>query len=125
MGNGYNVLVVDDEPIVGRQLRSALLKDGFNVETFDVPAEALKRISEKEFDVVVTDVRMDDVDGIDVLEQALNKSSKTKVIMITGFAMMELARHAMEKGAFDFLAKPFTPNDLRAAIGKALAPAGL
>ncbi|MBF0519934.1 MAG: response regulator [Nitrospirae bacterium] len=125
MENGYEVLVVDDEPIVGKQLRSALLKDAFNVETYDVPAEAMKRINKKEFDVVVTDVRMDDVDGIEVLEQALNKSSKTKVIMITGFPMMELARHAMEKGAFDFLAKPFTPNDLRAAIGKALAPAVL
>ncbi|MBF0538216.1 MAG: response regulator [Nitrospirae bacterium] len=121
MGNAYEVLVVDDEPIVGKQLKAALSKGAFNVETYVVPAEALKRIDEKEFDVVVTDIRMDNVDGIEVLERAMRKSSRTKVIMITGFAMMELARHAMEKGAFDFLSKPFTPDDMRAAIGKAVA----
>lgn len=120
MRNSYEVLVVDDEPIVGKQLRHALSKDGFNVETCVLSADALKRIDEKEFDVVVTDVRMDDVNGIEVLERALSKSGKTKVILMTGFAVMELARYAMENGAFDFLEKPFTPDDLRAAVGKAV-----
>ncbi|MBF0553363.1 MAG: response regulator [Nitrospirae bacterium] len=120
MGKGYEVLIVDDEPIVGKQLRLALSKDGYSVETYTVPSDALKRIDEKEFDIVVTDIRMDDVNGIEVLERALGRSGKTKVIMITGFAMMELVRYAMGKGAFDFLEKPFTPDDLRAAVGKAV-----
>ncbi|MCG6552911.1 MAG: response regulator [Candidatus Magnetominusculus sp. LBB02] len=118
--NGYEVLIVDDEPIVGRQLRYALSKDGFSVETCTLPLDALRRIEEKYFDVVVTDIRMDDINGIEVMERALSKSDRTKVILITGFAMMELARYAMENGAFDFLEKPFTPDDLRTAVGRAV-----
>lgn len=102
------------------KLRLALSKDGYAVETYALPADALKRIDEKEFDVVVTDIRMDEVNGMEVLERALGRSGKTKVIMITGFARVELARYAMENGAFDFIEKPFTPDDLRAAVGKAV-----
>ena len=85
---------------------------------------ALKRIDEKEFDIVVTDIRMDDIDGIQVLEHVTSKSPRTKVIMITGYAMMALAREAMEKGAFDFIAKPFQPDDLRKVIAKAAKALG-
>ncbi|MBF0565110.1 MAG: response regulator [Nitrospirae bacterium] len=120
MENDYEVLVVDDERIVGKQLKSALSKDGYKVEAYEVPAEAIKRLDEKSFDIVVTDIRMDIVDGIEILEHAMNKSNRTKVIMITGFAMMELARHAMDKGAFDFIAKPFKPDDLRSSVARAV-----
>jgi len=64
-------------------LKPALAKLGFDVEVFDNPKEALKRLDEKEFDIVVTDIRMEDVDGIEILEQIGRKSKKTKVIMIT------------------------------------------
>ena len=85
---------------------------------------ALQRIGEKEFDIVVTDIRMDEIDGMQVLEHVINKSTRTKVIMITGYAMMSLAREAMEKGAFDFIAKPFQPDDLRRVIAKAAKALG-
>ena len=62
---------------------------------------------------------MDDNDGIGVLEQVMQRSPKTKVIMITGYATMEVAREALAKGAFEFLAKPFKPEDLRKIIAKA------
>ena len=84
----------------------------------------MKRLDEKTFDVVVTDIRMDDIDGIQVLEHVRQKSQRTKVIMITGYAMMALAREAMEKGAFDFIAKPFKPDDLRRVIAKAAKELG-
>jgi DNA-binding NtrC family response regulator len=84
----------------------------------------LKRIDQKEFDVVVTDIRMDEIDGIQVLEHVTEKSPRTKVIMITGYAMIALAREAMEKGAFDFIAKPFQPDDLRKVIAKAARALG-
>jgi DNA-binding NtrC family response regulator len=121
----FEVLLLDDEPIVGKRLRPALLKLGCEVEVFESPKKALKRINEKEFDVVVTDIRMDEIDGIEVLEHVMNKSRRTKVIMITGYAMMELARQAMEKGAFDFIAKPFKPEDLRMVIVKAAEALGV
>ncbi|MFA4916499.1 MAG: response regulator [Syntrophales bacterium] len=119
MPERLEVLLLDDEPIVGKRLKPALAKIGCDVEVFENPREALKRIEEKNFDVVVTDIRMDEVDGIQVLEYVRKKSPRTKVILITGYAMMALARKAMEKGAFDFIAKPFQPDDLRKVIAKA------
>ena len=113
------VLVLDDEPIVGKRLGPALAKVGCRVEVFENPRLALERIAAKEFDIVVTDVRMDEIDGLQVLEAVAAKSPRTKVIMITGYAMMSLARQAMDKGAFDFIAKPFTPEDLRTVVQKA------
>ena len=62
---------------------------------------------------------MEGIDGLEVLEYVTGNSPKTKVIMITGYATVEVAREAMAKGAFDFIAKPFKPNDLRAIIKKA------
>jgi DNA-binding NtrC family response regulator len=117
-------MLVDDEPIVGKRLKPALDKYGFEVEVFESAAHALQRLKEKEFDIVVTDVRMEDVDGIQVLEHVLARSQRTKVIIITGYATVEVAREALVKGAFDFIAKPFKPNDLRAVIDRAAKALG-
>ena len=125
MSDKLEVLLLDDEPIVGKRLKPALVKIGCDVEVFEEPAAALKRLEEKVFDVVVTDIRMDDIDGIQVLEKVRKSSDRTKVIMITGYAMMALAREAMEKGAFDFIAKPFQPDDLRRVIAKAASELGV
>ena len=116
---GIEVLVLDDEPIVIKSLRMALMKLGCTVEIFQDPEQALVRLDEKDFDIVVTDVVMGDVDGIQVLEHVMERTSRTKVIIITAFAMMEMARKAMERGAFDFIAKPFTPDEIRAIVTKA------
>jgi DNA-binding NtrC family response regulator len=124
MSEQLEVLLLDDEPIVGKRLKPALAKIGCQVEVFENPREALDRIDQKDFDIVVTDIRMDEIDGMQVLEHVRNKSPRTKVIMITGYAMMALAREAMEKGAFDFIAKPFQPNDLRKVIAKAAQALG-
>jgi len=118
------VMVVDDEPIVGKRLKPALAKYGYDVEVFDNPVKALNRFDEKKFDVVVTDLRMDEIDGINVLEHVNKKTKDTKVIFITGYATVENAREALIKGAFDFIAKPFKPNDLRMAIAKAALSLG-
>jgi len=118
------VMVVDDEPIVGKRLKPALAKYGYDVEVFDNPVKAIDRFDEKEFDVVVTDLRMADLNGIQVLEHVTAKSAKTKVIFITAYATVENAREALVKGAFDFIAKPFKPNDLRMAIAKAALSLG-
>ncbi|MBU1625934.1 response regulator [bacterium] len=119
MVDKIDILVLDDEPIVGKRLKPALEKSGYEVEIFQDPEEAIKRINEKEFDIVVTDIRMEDIDGIQILEHVSIKSTRTKVIIITGYATVEMAREALAKGAFDFIAKPFKPNDLRAVIERA------
>jgi DNA-binding NtrC family response regulator len=113
------IMVIDDENIVGKRLKPALEKTGDIVESFEDAKKALERFNEQAFDIVVTDIRMDEIDGIEVLEHVLARSDKTKVIIITGYATVEVAREALAKGAFDFIAKPFKPNDLRVVIEKA------
>jgi len=125
MSGQLSVLLLDDEPIVGKRLKPSLVKLGCEVEVFENPREALQRIKEKEFDIVVTDIHMDEIDGFQIMEQTHQKSNRTKVIVITGFAMMEVARKAMAKGAFDFIAKPFTPGDLRDMIAQAAKSLGM
>lgn len=124
MSKRLEVLILDDEPIVGKRLKPALAKIGCDVEVFVDPKAALEVINQKEFDVVVTDIRMDDIDGMQILEHVQKKYPRTKVIMITGYAMMALAREAMDKGAFDFISKPFKPDDLRVVIAKAAQALG-
>ena len=119
MENKLNILIIDDEDIVGKRLKPALEKDGNSVECFVDSRKALERFNETIFDIVVTDIRMDDIDGLEVLDHVMSHSKHTKVIMITGYATVEVARQAMAKGAFDFIAKPFKPNDLRVIIEKA------
>jgi len=114
-----HIMVVDDEPIVGKRLKSALEKTGNVVETFEDGPAALARFDEMPFDIVVTDIRMDHIDGIEILAHVQRVSPRTRVIIITGYATVEIARDALSKGAFDFIAKPFRPSDLRAIIERA------
>jgi len=125
MSQPLKVLLLDDEPIVGKRLKPALTKIGCEVEVFEDSRKALERIDQMDFDIVITDIRMDEVDGIEILEHVHQKSPRTRVIMITGYAMMSLAKKAMEKGAFDFIAKPFKPDDLRRVVARAAEALGL
>ena len=124
MEKKLQIMVIDDEPIVGKRLKQALTKFGIDVEVFEDPEIAVNRIENKRFDIVVTDIRMDKVDGIQILERVLQRRDATRVIIITGYATMEVAREALAKGAFDFIAKPFKPNDLRTVINKAALSLG-
>ncbi len=119
MPETLEVMLLDDEPIVGRRLEAGLKKLGCGVEVYEDSSKALSRISEKPFDIVITDIMMAEVNGIQILEAAKKANPNTKVIVITGFATVSLAREAMEKGAFDMIAKPFKPSDLRALVVKA------
>lgn len=119
MGKSMDILILDDEPIVGKRLLPALKKDGHQVEIFVDPKKAVSRLEEKNFDIVVTDIRMDELDGIQVLETVTSRSPGTKVIMITGYATLELARESLTKGAFEFIAKPFRLGEIRGTILKA------
>ena len=113
------IMVIDDENIVGKRLKPALEKTGDIVETFEEGEKSLARFAKEPFDSVVTEIRMEKIDGIEILEQILATSGRTKVIIITGYATVEIAREALSKGAFDFIAKPFKPSDLRAIIERA------
>lgn len=120
MSRHCDILIVDDEPIICERLKAFIEKEGHRVETFTDPAEALERLGTKTFDILISDIRMGEIDGIQVMEKALEKAGDIKVIMITGYATMELARESMAKGAYDFIAKPFKSKEIRSTIAKAV-----
>jgi DNA-binding NtrC family response regulator len=106
------ILILDDEPIVCKRLKPAFQKMGHTVETFTESTAALARLRELHFDIVVTDLKMEGADGIQILHEAKDISSDTQVIVITGFATLETAKESYRKGAFDFVAKPFKLRDI-------------
>ena len=120
MSHPCEILIVDDEPIICDRLKAFIEKEGHRVETFVEPGKALDRLGDKDFDILISDIRMGEIDGIQVMEKAMEKSNRIKVIMITGYATMELARESMAKGAFDFIAKPFKSKEIRSTIAKAV-----
>ena len=120
MESKLQILLVDDEEIVGKRLKAALEKHGYAVEVLQGGQAAIDLLQQREFDVVVTDIRIEDIDGLDILEAVQKSSSRTKTILITGYATAEVARAALAKGAFDFIAKPFKPKDLREVIERAV-----
>jgi len=121
MSEKTSILILDDEPIVTKRLKPSLEKKGYDVETFTESKDALARIREREFDIVVTDLKMEGVDGMQFLAEVKKRSPETEVIVITGFATMETAKESFQKGVFDFLAKPFKLGEIAAVIERAEA----
>ena len=114
------VLVVDDEKIAVKNLAHFLRQEGYAVVTATSGAEALNRLDASDFDIVVTDLKMPDITGIDVIEKAKNKNADTEAIMITGYASVDSAIEAMKKGAFHYLTKPFSLEEIQSTIERAL-----
>ena len=110
------VLVLDDEPIVCERLKPALEKSGFEVEAFTDSRKASERLMEQRFEVLVTDLKMQGPDGLEVLRLVKDRAPSTHVIIITGFATVDTAREAMRGGAVDFIPKPFKISQLRDLI---------
>ncbi len=119
MGSKLSIMVVDDEPIVGKRLKHLLKKAGYDVETFIDGATALEELERKHFDIIITDLKMEHIDGMKILEIAKKENLDTKVIIITGFGRMETASQAFDRGAFDFIIKPFKFEELKQVIEKA------
>jgi DNA-binding NtrC family response regulator len=112
------ICVVDDEPIVCNRLKPMLEKSGCRVEIFTDSKASLDRLSEKKFDILITDLKMKPPDGLELLHFTRNTYPETRVIIITGFATIETARDALKGGAVDFIAKPFHMSQLRDLILK-------
>ncbi|MDH3393371.1 MAG: response regulator [Desulfobulbaceae bacterium] len=110
------LLVVDDEAIVGKRLKQVYGKLGFEVECFTQPADALAAMARQPFEIVVTDLRMDGIDGWEVLRQARELNPATRVIVITAYVQEETTLKASQQGAFDIIAKPFRLEELRQVV---------
>jgi DNA-binding NtrC family response regulator len=121
MTEKLRIMVLDDEPIVGSRLKPSLEKVGYIVDNFVDSREALERLRETPYDIIVTDLKMAYVDGMEVHRFAKERWPDSVVIIITGFATVETAREALQSGVFDFIAKPFKISQLRDVIQKAAA----
>ncbi|MBW2670169.1 MAG: response regulator [Deltaproteobacteria bacterium] len=113
------VLVVDDEVAVNNNIRKILSKKGFSVEQAVTKTEALEKIEETAYALVLLDLRMPDVKDLELLKAIRDRRPETMVIIITGYASIETAVEASRLGAVDYLAKPFTPDEIRNATEKA------
>jgi DNA-binding NtrC family response regulator len=116
----YRIMIIDDEKIVGDMAKMALEKEGFAVETFINAEPALERLKVMGFDVVVTDLKMKGIDGMEVLRRVKNQYPETKVIMITAFANLDTAIEALREDVYDFFPKPVRIKELKASIQRAL-----
>jgi len=114
------VLLVDDEAVALKNLAHILSKDKYTIVTASSGVEAFEKLSRAEFDVVLTDFRMEKVDGMEVLAGIKSRSPHTEVIMITGYATIDTAVEAMKKGAFHYIPKPFNIDEVRAVVRQAL-----
>ncbi len=116
----FQVLVVDDEEIARANVEHVVGKLGHRVETAANGLEALQAIEKRQFDLVITDLRMEKLDGQQLLESIKRISPHTDIIMVTGYATIDSAVDALTKGAAYYLAKPFKLDDLRAAVSRIL-----
>ncbi len=120
MQNQGKLLIVEDEKIALKNLVHVLKKDGYDVTGAQSGTAALALIESQPFDVVLTDLKMEKVDGMQVLKKCRERNQETEVIVITGYATAESAVEAMKRGAFYYIAKPFRLEEVRQVVGEAL-----
>ncbi len=115
------VIIIDDELVTVRRLVQALQRAGYKAKGFVSPVRAFNRIQENPPEVVITDVRLGDIDGIELMDKIKAVAPETAVIIMTGYASINHAVEATKKGAFQYLAKPFRLNELKDQVQKALS----
>ncbi|HLQ78376.1 MAG TPA: sigma-54 dependent transcriptional regulator, partial [Terriglobia bacterium] len=114
------ILVVDDEIEAQRALIRALKKEKYHVEGATSANEALGKLAERDFDLVITDIRMERMDGMELMRQVKSRWPDTLVIVMTAFASIDTAIRAIHDGAYDYLSKPYEVDDLRQTVHRAL-----
>jgi DNA-binding NtrC family response regulator len=115
------ILVVDDEPNMLRLLHTILTgKTGYEVVTTNNPLEVDKLLQEEAFDLVITDLKMPLVDGLDLIDMVKKVDAKLPIIIITAYGTTETAEEAVQKGAYDFITKPFRKETILITIKRAL-----
>jgi signal transduction histidine kinase len=120
MTDPATVLVIDDEESVATTIEAILRMDGHTVTSVTTGADAIRLLNAQRFDVVLTDLRLGDMDGIDVLREVQRTSPETASIMLTGYASLESAVAALRSGAYDYLMKPSDVEELRATVNRAI-----
>ena len=115
-----NILVVDDESVIREGLTRILEGDAFAVEAAKNGHAAIELLQQKEFDLIITDLKMPGMSGFEVLNAVKILQPDSPVIMITGYATVETAVEAMKSGTVDYLVKPFSPEQILEKVRRAL-----
>lgn len=117
------VLVVDDEAVVVNSIRKILTRKGFAIQEAFSCKEALAQVFAQNYDLVLLDMKMSDGNGMDVLQRIKAKRPDLRVVIVTGYASIDTAVEAIQKGASDYMAKPFTPDELYSMTNRVLGTA--
>jgi DNA-binding NtrC family response regulator len=123
--NGARILIADDERIARDNLEHVLRKEGYEVVSVESGAAAVRELEKSEFDLVMTDLRMQPVDGMEVLSRTKELHPDTEVIVITGYATVSSAVEAMQRGAYYYVPKPYKIEEVRILVRKALEKGAL
>jgi len=115
-----NILVVDDEQIVLNLVEDTLTDEGYTVTTTPSPHEAIELVKQQTFDFILTDIRMPEMNGIELVKEIHRISPTTGVIFMTGYANLDTAKQAIKEGAYDYIMKPFELAEIRQAISRAV-----
>jgi len=114
------ILVMEDEPSVAKGLQMVLAEEGYSVDLAMTGQSALDRFTQKGFDLLVADLRLPDIDGMEVIKRVKAQRPQTGVVVITGYSSVSSALEAMKLGAHDYLPKPFTDDEFKTAVEGAL-----
>jgi DNA-binding NtrC family response regulator len=115
-----SILIVDDEQVVRDSLVHWFIEEGYDVDSAANANDALGKLAAREFDLAIADIRMPGMDGIELLEKIKSEQLETSVIVMTGYASVETAIRALKHGAFDYITKPFDPDELSVVARNAL-----
>jgi len=116
-----HILIMEDDLNVARGLKMVLDEDGYDVDVRDTGYGALDAMGQYQYDLLMADLRLPDIDGMQVIEKVRATNPSTGIIAMTGYATNDLAVNAMKLGARDFIAKPFTEEQIKTVIDEALA----
>lgn len=120
MGSTHRILIVDDEPMVTKGCHRILTEQGYQVDTTQSGQDGLSRALAQSFVLVVTDLRMPDLDGMELVRALRRKQPQTAIIVLTGYGTVPSAVEAMRLGVSGYLEKPFTPEQITEAVHDAL-----
>jgi two-component system sensor histidine kinase/response regulator len=115
---GKRILVIDDEKVMLSSCRKILEKTGYRVETYDNGQEGIARFRQSPPPLLIVDLKMPDINGLQVIERVREIDPQAVIVVITGYATVSAAVEAMKAGAYDFLPKPFTPDELRLIVNR-------
>ncbi len=122
---GYRVLVVDDEEVICLSCSRILTPQGYQVDTRQDPREGLEAALTGDYDVILLDLMMPDLGGFEIFRKIREAGAASEVMIITGYSTVQTAVEAMKEGAADYVSKPFTPEELRTALGKVVERSAL